>query len=152
MSGINTVKGLFRILAFGVSGLLLAGCVPETSSPNIRPAEGVSAERALEEFLLVLVTADIIADQCQAYGIRKNYDSSDQVIDRYATTLQNEGYSEPELRQAMQRLSVDAVAKKGFARMRAKGVRDGDVGSLCQFGKNEIASDTAIGRLLRIDA
>jgi hypothetical protein len=132
-----------------IMALLLSGCVAETSSPVVKPAAGVSAKAALEEFVLTLASAEFIDDRCRTTGLRKAYSSPDHMIMTYATGLVDQGYSLAELDRVLDTIVIDDLAAKGFGRLKAKGVKDGDDASVCRVGRAEIAADTAIGRLLR---
>jgi Family of unknown function (DUF5333) len=149
MGYFRAVGGVGRYLILGACGLLLAGCVSETSVVEIRPAKGVSAERALEDFVILAGTADFIGENCRSYGIRKNYRSADQLIASYARGLERQGYSQQELAEAIDGFSYDAVVDKAVARLAAGGAREGDLGSICRLGLKEISAGTPLGRLLR---
>jgi uncharacterized protein (DUF849 family) len=140
-----------NLRGFGLLALamMLAACVDETQSVSIAPAKGVSAASAVESFVITVATADSIADNCRDAGIRMGYSSVDALLDSYVRNLVRAGYSEGELLRAVDGLSYDRVGDKAIARLKARGVRQGDTASLCQYGRNEIAAGSAVGRLLR---
>lgn len=146
---LNAWTARSRVSVFAAIGLLMAGCVAETGASQIRPAKGVSAGQAVESFVILGATAVFTAQNCGAFGIRKNFVSQDQLIREYFGALQREGYSLQDLEEAVNRLSEEAVTAKAIARLKAQGVRDGDLGSLCRYAQKEIAAGTSLGKLLR---
>jgi hypothetical protein len=138
-----------RLLVGLAAGLTLGACVPETSGVAVQPPPGASADRAMEEFVIAVATAESLAGNCGAYGIRKSYGSTVGLIDSYANALAKQGYSRQELVAAINRMPQDAIASRAVARLKARGVRQGDLDSLCRYGLNEIAAGSAVGKLLR---
>jgi hypothetical protein len=134
----------------GVLGLVLAlgACVAETPSVTLAPPAGASAERALEEFIITVVTVDLIDERCSDTGLKKTYGSSDRLIESYVLGLQNQGYSLPEIERAVDGLQVERTAIKALKRVEARGVEIGNDASLCRYGRKEIAAGSAIGKLL----
>jgi hypothetical protein len=128
---------------------VVAGCAPESNAVVASPAAGTSAQTALEEFALLIATAEFIDEKCRASGVRKAYTSPDRMIRTYVAGLQRQGYSEKDLLDALDKISIDEAAARGFARLKKKGVREGDAASVCRVGRSEIAADSAVGRLLR---
>ena len=143
------MKTRSRVFVFAAIAVLLAGCVAETGTPQIRPAKGASAEQAFESFAILFVAAELIGESCGAFGIRRNYVSKQQLITVYVAALERDGYSGPEMLRVIDRMSKEAVAIKAVARLKAGGVRDNDRASLCKYGLKEISSGTALGKLLR---
>lgn len=143
---------LLRGVAFMAFGLLLAACVEDTGSVSIAPAPGASAASAIEGFVIAAATADVIGDTCAGAGIRKGYSSVDALLNSYVRNLQRAGYSEAELLSAVDGLNYDRVGETAIARLKARGVREGDTESLCRYGRDEIARGSAIGKLLKVTA
>jgi hypothetical protein len=128
--------------------LMLGACVPETPSVTLAPPKGNSAERALEEFIITVVTVDLIDERCRSEGLRKTYTNADVLIERYVRGMQKQGFSLQEIERAVDRLPIDATAVKALRRVEARGVQIGDDASLCRYGKKEFAARSPIGRLL----
>jgi uncharacterized protein (DUF849 family) len=139
-----------RGVAFLALGLFLTACVEDTPSVSIAPAKGASAASAVESFVITVATADVIGDNCGDAGIRRGYSSVDALLDSYVRNLSRSGYSEAELVRAVDGLSYDRVGDTAVARLRARGVRQGDTASLCRYGRDEIARGSAIGKLLKV--
>lgn len=146
------VTDRMKRLTVALCALALGGCVGDTEVPVLKAAPGASAQVALAEFVTTLATVDFIDDKCRSTGLRKVYRSKDALISNYARSLQAQGYSQREILDAMDDLSVDAIATKGFQRMEAKGVRRNDVASVCRMGRAEIEAGSAIGKLMRDEA
>jgi hypothetical protein len=140
---------LLRPMAAIVLGLAVSACVPETTTPRILPPPGASPRQAMEEFVIAVATADVVGDACGTYGIRKNYNDTDTLIRSYILELYEQGYSLQELERAVDTASVASAGQKSIRRLQAAGVRQGDLASLCRYGKAEMAKGSAIGRLLR---
>lgn len=143
-------RARLRGLLAGAVTLVLAACVAEPDAVQVRAAPGASADRALEEFIIVGATADFIGDNCGAYGIRKRFANSDSLIRGYIGNLVSQGYSPTELAAAADRISEQEIAEKTLDRLKARGARRGDPGSVCEVGLREIKQGTTIGRLLEV--
>jgi hypothetical protein len=141
-------QGLLRRLSFLATGLVLCACVSETPSVTLAPPKGSSAERALEEFIITVVTVDLIDERCRSEGLRKTYSNADALIERYVRGMQKQGFSLQEIERAVDRLPIDATAVKALRRVESRGVQIGDDASLCRYGKKEVAARSPIGRLL----
>ncbi len=128
----------------------LGACVPEGGSVTLSPPKGASVERSLEEFAVALATAETVGDYCRSYGIRKTYSNANDLSFDYARKLRDQGYSQAEISRAADRLSTGGSAQKAIDRLQARGVREGDVASLCRYGKDEIAKGSTVGQLLRV--
>lgn len=128
----------------------LAACQPETGSVTLSPPQGASVERALEDFALALATAETVSEYCRPYGIRKTYSNADALSFDYARKLREQGYSQAEIARAADRLQLGNSAQMAIDRLQARGVREGDVGSLCRYGKEEVAKGSTVGKLLRV--
>lgn len=141
---------LVRGVAFLAFGLMLTACVEETGSVSVAPAPGASAASAIETFVITVATADVIGDTCAGEGIAKGYSSMDALLDSYVRNLQRAGYDGNEVLRAVERLNYDRVGETAVARLKARGVREGDTASLCRYGRDEIARGTAVGKLLKV--
>jgi hypothetical protein len=141
-------KALLRRAGLLAMTLTLGACVAETPSVTLAPPPGASAERALEEFIITVVTVDLIDERCRSTGLKKTYGNTDRLIESYVLGLQKQGYSLPEIERAVDRLSVDRTAITALKRVEARGVEIGDDASLCRYGRKEIAAGSAIGKLL----
>jgi Family of unknown function (DUF5333) len=133
---------------FVAMALTLGACVAETPSVTLAPPAGASAERALDEFIITVVTVDLIDERCRSTGLRKTYGNTDRLIESYVLGLQKQGYSLPEIERAVDGLQVERMAVTALKRVEARGVEIGDDASLCRYGRKEIAAGSAIGKLL----
>lgn len=145
----RTTLACLRPLGVAALCLGLGACVPEESSVTLSPPKGATAASAIESFVITVATADVIGDACRPAGIAKTYSSTDALLDSYVRNLLKAGYSEGELVRAVDGLSYDRIGDKAIDRLKARGVRQGDTGSLCRYGKEEIAKGSTLGRLLR---
>lgn len=141
-----------RILAVAAFGLMTSACVPEAEAPKLQPPPGSSAKVALEEFIIAAATAKVIGETCTGYGIQKGFNNSRSLSAQYVGAMRQQGYSEAEMKRAVDRISAWETTERAFERLTAAGVKDGDVASLCRYGKREIAKGSAIGKLLRLKA
>ena len=132
------------------AAMLLQACVEAQPTVSVSPPKGASAESALEEFAIMVATADVLGDYCRSYGIRKAYSSRDRLVADYLDKLMRAGYSRTELMQAADRLSTQAAIRKAHARLKAAGVREKDPDSFCRYGLKEIAADRPVGKLLQV--
>ena len=139
---------LLRRAGFVAMALTLGACVAETPSVSLAPPVGASAERALEEFIITVVTVDLIDERCRSTGLKKTYGNTDRLIESYVLGLQKQGYSLPEIEKAVDQLQIERTAVKALKRAEARGVEVGNDASLCRYGRKEIASGSAIGKLL----
>lgn len=153
-TGLARSAGSGSLLVRGVAalacGLMLTACVEDTGSVSVAPAPGASAASAIEGFVIAAATADVIGDTCAGAGIRKGYSSLDAILDSYVRNLARAGYSEAELLRAADGLNYDRIGDTAIARLKARGVREGDTASLCRYGRAEIARGSAIGKLLKV--
>lgn len=139
-----------RSLAALALVLGLGACVQETSSVSINPPKGASAEQAVREFTVMIAVAETIDLYCRPYGVRKTFGDFRQTTFDYARKLMEQGFSEAELERAIAPPAREAALNEAIRRLEAGGVRQNDVGSLCRYGKNEIAKGTPTGQLLRL--
>ena len=139
---------LLRRAGFLGLALTLGACVAETPSVTLAPPPGASAERALEEFIITVVTVDLIDERCRSTGLKKTYGNTDRLIESYVLGLQKQGYSLPEIERAVDGLQVERTAVTALKRVEARGVEVGNDASLCRYGRKEIAAGSAIGKLL----
>jgi Family of unknown function (DUF5333) len=143
---------LLRRAGFLGLALTLGACVAETPSVALAPPQGASAERALQEFVIIIATVDLIDGRCRATGLGKTYSDPGGLIDRYVVGMQAQGYSLPEIERALDGLSTDAMAIKALERVEARGVEIGNDASLCRFGRAEVARGSAVGSLLKVSS
>lgn len=139
-----------RMLVVVAFGLMTSACVPEAEAPKLQPPPGASAKLALEEFIIAAATAKVIGETCTGYGIQKGFNNSRSLSAQYVGAMRQQGYSQAEMKRAVDRISAWETTERAFERLTAAGVKDGDVASLCRYGKREIAKGSAIGKLLRL--
>ena len=139
-----------RMLVVVAFGLMTSACVPEAETPKLQPPPGASAQLALEEFIIAAATAKVIGETCTGYGIQKGFNNSRSLSAQYVGAMRQQGYSQAEMKRAVVRISAWETTERAFKRLTAAGVKDGDVASLCRYGKREIAKGSAIGKLLRL--
>lgn len=130
--------------------LMVGACVPETPVPTVTYPASTSVDRSLEDFAIVAASAEIVAEFCGSSGIRRNFTNTDALARSYVMGALDQGHSLEELEAALARVSMTEAAKKAIRRLEAQGVRTGDIGSLCRYGKSEIAKGSAVGKLLRL--
>lgn len=126
-------------------GLLLAAAVPGVSA-SARPA--LSEVPEIENTLFAVAVADAVRDRCE--GIDARLVKAYGVLWSIRARANELGYSDEEIRAY-----VDSDREK--ARMRAKGeaflaqrgVSLDKTETLCAFGREEIARNSAIGALLK---
>lgn len=146
----RTARTCLRPLGVAALCLGLGACVPEDSAVTLSPAKGASVEKSLGDFAIAVATAQTIDDYCRPYGLRKAFSNPDQLSYDYARKLRAQGYTQAEIAAAADRLSAGNTADLAIKRLQARGVKEGDVASLCRYGKEEVAKGTTVGQLLRV--
>ncbi len=138
---------MFRITVLLVTMLValqVAGPAPAQSRVPL------AEEAHINEQLIAGAAGDILRKTCPAISARmftvwnKLYQLRSYAIEK--------GYTEPEvkafLKDAAQKARVKAAAEAYLA---ASGAVAGNVESLCQVGRDEIAKGTTLGQIIRVD-
>lgn len=131
-----------RLAIFAAAMAALAGTAPAEARPPL------SDVAEIDDTLMVIAIADDIRKRCD--GIDARLWRALRTIQALEARARDLGYSDDEIEAY-----VSADAEK--ARMRAKalawldgqGVDGGDAAALCAYGRQAIAQDTPVGRLLR---
>jgi hypothetical protein len=146
----RTTISLLRPLGVAALCLGVSACAPEGGSVTLSPAKGAPVERSLRDFAIAVATAQTIDDYCRSSGVRKAFSNPDQLSYDYARKLRAQGYTQAEIGAAANRLAASNAADLAIKQLQARGVREGDVASLCRYGKEEVARGSTVGQLLRV--
>jgi hypothetical protein len=129
---------------------LLAGCVE--TGPSVSVSTATSAKAAMADLFVQVSVADFLARNCAEQGIRAAYRSEAQAIDIGQSQLAKAGFDPAELAQARAvelTASPDVLAERALSYLLDRGAKQGDIGSFCAAGLQEMAKRSFVGTLLR---
>jgi hypothetical protein len=132
------MRGAVGILMVSI---LMSGCVQESVLADWQPDPTLSLSDALNEFDSALSAANTIDRYCRGYRIQKIYTDSDQMTAKFVADLLARGYTLDEIQRAAE------TARRTFYRGRLPYFDDAQ--ALCLYARQQIASGTKVGRLLR---
>ncbi|MBS0124295.1 DUF5333 domain-containing protein [Thetidibacter halocola] len=122
--------------------LCAALALPAAAKPPLRDVAEI------DNALMAIAIADEIRKTCD--GINARLILAYTTINALKSRAESLGYTEDEIdAYVTSKSEKDRMRAKATAYLASKGVDAKDKGELCAFGKAEIASDSAIGRLLR---
>jgi hypothetical protein len=129
--------------------MMMAAAITLALATPVAAKSGLSHEQEIDNGLLVVGIAHLIREACpdisprlvRAYTYLRGLESKARAL----------GYSEDEIRAHMESDTEKArMRQRGDAYFAERGASADDADSLCQLGREEIAADSAIGRLLRV--
>ena len=135
------ITGALHVAALSVM-LVLTAALPAEAKPPLRDVAEI------DDTLMAIAIADEIRKNCD--GISARMFRALGTINGLKTRARDLGYSDDEIDEYVTSKSEKRrMRDKANAYLAGQGVSAGDLGQLCQFGRQQISKGGDIGRLLR---
>lgn len=135
--------GLVAVVCLAVSGC------SQSNGPVIAVSGDQPLRPQVAQFLLQEAIASSIWQACFPKGIQPS-GTTEMRLRQFAGALSRAGYTADQVSTALDSLSIDELGPQAVRYVESQGGVEGDVNSICEVGRKEIAANSPIGQRLRI--
>jgi len=140
-----------KLRALALVGVMALTACGDTASTTIQAAPGQSVQSIANTIVQTRAISVFIDAVCRQRGVKLRDPNVRASVTKDIRNLQAQGYDIADITRAFERANKNqkALTRNAVTYLEKRGVRKGDIGSVCAVGRKEIADGTAVGRLLR---
>lgn len=131
----------------------LAGCQTTTQGAAPVAAKPVSQQQLNADAFNMMWqsgTAVAMAGLCAKQGVRLHHGSADGIARSFVAAKQKEGYSQTQIKIAVDSVNKERAKKQGIDYLLKRGAVKGKVATVCPIARSEVAKRTGVGSFLEV--